>query len=862
MHLKIVFLLLLLCGLTNSNAYDLSSPQDKLKLEINPSQIAAQVHFNIQFQSQTVFTNASTFLIDLNGHCDQNFAYQKCSAFETVNDSWKDPLSGESITNIYTKKEYFFTLKDSLHSASQCVIEFRVFENAVAYRFKVISYRDAYQGDKSYFPYQAQDSAWWMPKDCFAFEGLYQHSLTNTLHKTMLIPFLGHRGDSLWYSIHEAALLNYPLFDLAKNSSHQLETVLRYEAVDSPLIAKHFFQSPWRVISLGNSAAEISNSKTVANLNEPCKIKNTAWIKPIKFNGIWWEMHEGLLSWQEGKYHGASTDRSKEYIIWAQEHHLDATLTEGWNRGWNNYGSDKKSVQQFNTPASDFDWEDILKFAAKNKINWIAHHETQADYKMYDSIAETLFKDLHHKGVHYLKTGYAGVGMQYGQTQIEHFQKIVELAAKYEICLDVHESIMPSGIERTWPNLLTQEAGRGNEWNATYEGLPPYYATLLPFTRNMLGAFDYTPGILNLSNNSNHSKRGFTTLSHELALNIVLYSPMRMLAQDIVTCSSYRNDFVDACNFMAAIPPVWQERKVIAARPGDYVVTRALQVENKDSTWYIGAIADEKAYQLHIPLDFLEENQTYIASVYCDNQMTNWNTRPREFSKFNIELSNKDSLILSLAKAGGATVKIIKRSSYANQISRSDEPILSNASWRKMNAVFNSIFQRQNTFGYAYRKDTGAIVRYYSMYDSAYQAAGITALTDGKISFYDFKNSDWQGFYNKDLDVLVRLPRKEKLNQVMIHCLASPDDWIYFPRKVSVIVLDEKMQVVKSFIHEYNELPKEANGSRGIEDLEISLEGIEASFIKVKAYNPGPCPADGKGAGNPSWIFCDEILWR
>ncbi len=824
--------------------------------------MTAGVHFSIQFQSQTVFTNASTFLIDLNGRFDQNFAYQKCSAFETVNDSWKDPLSGESITNIYTKKEYFFTLKDSLNSASQCVIEFRVFENAVAYRFKVFSYRDAYQGDKSYFPYQAQDSAWWMPTDCFAFEGLYQHSLTNTLHKAMLIPFLGHRADSLWYSIYEAALLNYPLFDLVKNSSHQLETVLRYEAVDSPLIAKHFFQSPWRVISIGNTAADIANSKIVANLNEPCKIKNTSWIKPIKFNGIWWEMHEGILTWQEGKYHGATTNRSINYIRWAHDHHLDATLTEGWNKGWNNYGSDKKSVQQFNTPASDFDWEDILKFAANNKINWIAHHETQADYKMYDSIAETLFKDLHLKGVHYLKTGYAGVGMQYGQTQIEHFQKIVELAAKYEICLDVHESIMPSGIERTWPNLLTQEAGRGNEWNATYEGLPPYYATLLPFTRNMLGAFDYTPGILNLSNNSNHSKRGFTTLSHELALNIVLYSPMRMMAQDIFTYSEYRKDFNDASNFMAEIPSVWQERKVIAARPGDYVATRALQVENKDSTWYIGAIADEKSYQLKVPLTFLQTEQNYVATIYCDNRMTNWNTRPREFSKFNIAITRLDTLTLSLAKAGGAAVKIVKRSVYDKQKTNDEAPIMEIGLWHRMNHIFNQMFQQQNTFGAAYRKETGATVQYYSMYDSTYQADGITALTDGKISFYDFKNSAWQGFYNNDLDVLVSLPRKEKLNQVMIHCLASPDDWIYFPRKISVIVLDAKMQVVKSFIHEYNELPKEANGSRKIEELEINLEGIEGSFIKVKAYNPGPCPADGKGAGNPSWIFCDEILWR
>jgi hexosaminidase len=179
-----------------------------------------------------------------------------------------------------------------------------------------------------------------------------------------------------------------------------------------------------------------------------------------------------------------------------------------------------------------------------------------------------------------------------------------------------------------------------------------------------------------------------------------------------------------------------------------------------------------------------------------------------------------------------------------------------------MNKIFNAVFQNQTSFEHVLRKDTGALVKYNSMYEKSYPAEGVSTLTDGKISYYNFANSNWQGFYNKDLDVLITLPKTETLHKAMIHCLASPDDWIFYPRKVSVIVFDEKMQVVKSFVHEYNELAKEENGQRNIEELEVDLEGSLGKYIRVKAYNPGLCPANTKGAGNPTWIFCDEIVWR
>lgn len=334
------------------------------------------------------------------------------------------------------------------------------------------------------------------------------------------------------------------------------------------------------------------------------------------------------------------------------------------------------------------------------------------------------------------------------------------------------------------------------------------------------------------------------------------------MAQDIFTYSYFDKAYKNAVDFMAKIPSVWQERKVIAARPGDYVVTRALQVENKDSTWYIGAIADEKAYQLNIPLDFLQPQQDYIATIYCDNRMTHWLSRPREFGTYYISIKSSDTLTLSLAKAGGEAVRIITKNAFDLDNPNQEHTAIQLSLWNQMNKQFNAVFKNQTSYGQAYRKDTGALVHYNTSYDPNYPGDGESTLTDGKISFYNFKDANWQGYYNKDLDVLITLPKSENVHDVMIHCLASPDDWIYFPRKASVIVYDEKMQVVKSFLHEFNELTKEENGERTIEELTIGVEGTKGRYIKVKAYNPGPCPADSKGAGKPSWIFCDEILWR
>ncbi len=855
-------LILILLGLS-AKGQDLSSPHNETELYINPSALTAQAHFSIYYHKIALLQHAKCALIqDKNLNLDQQFAYSHCSPFIKVDDSWTDPLSGEFISNIYNKKEYYFKRKDSLNSASRCTLEFRVFDKALAYRFKVISYTQSYYGDQSNYPFPATDSAWWMPSDCFAFEGLYKNGLIENISTIVNTPFLGHRGDSLWYAIHEAALLHYPLSDLQSNEYHQLETRLRYGSDDSLLMRKYCFTTPWRVLSFGNTAADIANSKVISSLNEACKIANTSWIKPLKFNGIWWEMHEGILTWPEGKAHGATTKRTKEYIAFANEFHLGGTLTEGWNSGWDNYGTSNQSKQNFAKAATDFNWDEVLRYAKEKNVNWIAHHETQADYKHYDSVAEWLFKDLHKKGVHYLKTGYAGVGMEYGQAQIEHFQKIVEIAAKYEICLDVHESIMPSGIERTWPNLLTQEAGRGNEWNATYKGLPPYYATVLPFTRQFAGAFDYTPGLLNLFNNTDHRKRGYTTLAHEIALYVVLYSPMSMLAQDIFTYSNYRKEYTEAFKFMANIPPVWQDRKVIQSRPGDYVVTRALQTTKQDSIWYLAAIADENAYQIKVPLDFLSTKQEYVATIFSDNRSTQWQSRPRDFSVNYIAIKASDTFTMSLAKAGGATVRIVTRAVFDQENKAQEKPIIQIPLWNRMNYIYNAVFQHQSTYGYAYRKDTHAVVHYSSRYDSNYPAQGDLSLTDGKISYYDFSDGNWQGFFNKDIDVTIDLPKNEVLHQAMIHCLASPDDWIYFPRKVSVIVLDSNNQVVKSFIHEYNELPKEENGQRKTDDFEIDLLGVTGKYLRVKVYNPGPCPKDSKGAGNPSWLFCDEIVWR
>lgn len=545
-------------------------------------------------------------------------------------------------------------------------IIFRVFNDGFALQYE--------------FPEQAKDSiiilseattynfvsepqAWTIPWRTEYYEAIW-HKTPISQTDTACSPITLETANGGFAFLHEAALTDYPAQNFTFNGN-QIGTFLTpwqsgvsaYEATP--------FVSPWRFMIITHNLADMMASRIMLNLNEECKIEDTSWIKPMKFIGIWWGMHQKSMTWEAGPTHGATTTNMKRYLDFAAQNNIDGVLAEGWNLGWDDWGNwDPSKRFDFVTPYPDWDMDEISRYADSLGVQIIGHNETGGNAADYELHLDTAYQYHAAHNIHAIKTGYVYPiittvdGQEYNRSQsgVRHYRKVIETAAKYHICIDNHEPVMPTGLQRTYPNLFTQEGVRGQEWNAWSAdgGSPCEHVTVLPFTRVMAGPVDYTPGVFNFENPIIPTTRVHATLANQLALFVIMYSPLQMACDLPENYMKHPDEF----QFIRDVPCDWERSILLDGVIGDFAVM-ARQRRGGDD-WYIGAVTDENARETTIDLSFLDDNATYIATIYADGQDANWQTNPYSTNIEKSEVTCNDSLTIRMAEGGGYAISIVK----------------------------------------------------------------------------------------------------------------------------------------------------------------------------------------------------------
>ncbi len=691
-------LLLITCLITmNLFSQQINSPDNQLKLSFKINN-QGELFYNLSRKGKEVVKDSRLGLILKDQPSfDKNFEIVHIDT-SSYDETWK-PVWGQvsQIRNNYN--ELKITLNQKNIKNRVMVLTFRLFNDGLGFRYEFPEQKSLkyfiVEDELTEFAMTGDHKTFWIPGDYDSQEYTYHTTPLSRINAELYnsypeisvktvefanmvqTPLMMKSKNGLYINIHEAALLNYPAMYLRVNKKiFVLKTELCPDAVGNKAYMQTDCRTPWRTIILSDKAEDILASKLILNLNEPSKIKDVSWIKPQKFIGIWWGMHVGIYTWSytnidnvklghvdwdslkpNGK-HGATTENTKRYIDFAAKHHIPAVLVEGWDVGWEDwFGNWKENVFDFVTPYPDFNIEELHHYAESKGVKLIMHHETSGSATNYERRMEDAFKFMKKNGYDDVKTGYVGKIIPRGehhdsQWMVEHYIRVLKLAAKYHICVDSHESVRPTGVQRTYPNWIAAEAARGNEFNAWSKGNPPEHETILPFTRLMGGPMDYTPGIFQVKMDyyrPGDTMQVHTTLVKQLALYVTMYSPLQMAAD---FPENYER-FHDAFTFIEKVPVDWSDTKIIKAEPGDYVII-ARKDKNSDD-WYLGAITDEKARTFNIDLSFLDK-ENYEVTLYKDAPDADWKNNPMAYKIETKKMYNSEKLKLQLAPGGGEAI--------------------------------------------------------------------------------------------------------------------------------------------------------------------------------------------------------------
>ena len=624
----------------------------------------------------------------------------KTSSFDKI---WT-PVWGEQakIRNHYN--ELAVTL-DQSSTDRKMIIRFRMFNDGLGFRYEFPQQENLVyfiiKEEHTQFAMTGDHTAYWLPGDYDSQEYDYTTSKLSEISSKFDEAWVGNASqtqfsksavqtalmmkteDGLYINLHEAALKEYSLMNLnLDENSLVFESWLTPDAIGNKGYIQAPAVSPWRTIMVSDDATDILASNITLNLNEPNKIEDTSWIKPMKYVGVWWEMITGKSTWNytdefpsvklgetdfenaepNGK-HGANTAHVKEYIDFAAENGFDGVLVEGWNVGWEDwFGHSKDYVFDFVTPYPDFDVEGIQKYAESKGVQMIMHHETSGAIRNYERHLDTAYQFMNTYDYPAVKSGYVGDIIprgehHYGQWAINHFLYAVKKAADYHIMVNAHEAVRPTGLRRTWPNLIGNESARGTEFQA-FGGSKPNHVTILPFTRLIGGPMDYTPGIfemdiskINPDNNSHVN----STLANQLALYVTMYSPLQMAAD---LPENYKR-FPDAFQFIKDVALDWDESKYIEAEPGEYITVarKAKGTEN----WFVGNVNGTTPRTSKIKLDFLEDGKKYEATIYADAKDADYKTNPQAYKITKKSVTSKSTLKLTSAPGGGYAISIFEK---------------------------------------------------------------------------------------------------------------------------------------------------------------------------------------------------------
>lgn len=581
---------------------------------------------------------------------------------ERTNDETWNTVVGEQrvIRNNYN--EVAFYLSETTDNGRLFTVRFRIFDEGVAFRYEIPAQprfqRLIISDELTEFNVDSNSNAWRIPAyQPDRYEYNYEKRPVYALASSVHTPLTIETPHGNYISIHEAALINYGSMTLKLNSLNRLQSDITPLSDGMRAYVDLPFDTPWRVIMIADSPIELITNRMVLNLNEPPK-QDFSWVRPIKFIGIWWAMFVGEWTWAPGDRHGATTKHAKEYIDAAKRLGIDGVLMEGWNDGWEGDWLQNGASTNFIKSVSDLNLDEVAFYARDNGINIIGHNETVGFIDNYERQMEDAYKYYSSIGINYIKTGYAGSMMtiqgrkefHHSQAGVRHYQKSVEMAAKYHICLDIHEPIKGTGLERTWPNLLTREGARGQE----YEGgaLSPSHATILPFTRLLAGGMDYTSGIFDVSN---VAKRLASTLARQLAYFVTIYSGMQMAAD---RPKFYEEVQPAAYNFIRQVPVSWEYTVPLLGKIGEYYVVARKDRYSDD--WYVGGVTNEEAHRVRLNLDFLDEDTQYTAEIYRDSDTAHYRDNQLGITIETRRITRADNLDIWMAPGGGFAVRITK----------------------------------------------------------------------------------------------------------------------------------------------------------------------------------------------------------
>ena len=618
----------------------------------------------------------------------------------TFKETWK-PVWGEESEILNHYNELLVSLEQN-NTNRKMNIRFRVYNEGVGFRYEFPSQKEltyfVIEEELSQFAMTGDHTAWWIPGDYDTQEydymesklseirGLMKEAVTENVSQFAFSPtgvqtsLMMKTKDGLYINLHEAALVDYSLMNLnLDDKTFVFQSWLTPDAKGDKGYLMAPCHSPWRTIMVSDDARKILASRLILNLNEPCAIADTSWIKPVKYVGVWWEMITGKSSWsytndlptidlntvdytktKPNGTHGATNENVRKYIDFAAKHGFDQVLVEGWNVGWEDwFGHKKDYVFDFVTPYPDFDLKALNEYAHSKGVKLMMHHETSGSTRNYERHMKAAYELMNKYGYNSVKSGYVGdilpVGEHhYSQSTINHYLYAIKEAAKYKIMVNAHEAVRPTGLCRTYPNMIGNESARGTEYEA-FGGNKVFHTTILPFTRLQGGPMDYTPGIFETEMkyvNPNNNSQIRTTLARQLALYVTMYSPLQMAADLPENYEKY----ADAFQFIKDVPVDWQKSVYLEAEPGRYITIARKDKHSND--WYVGCTAHEGGHTSELLLNFLDKGKKYEATIYADAKDANWKTNPKAYTITKQKVNAKTKLKLTAAQGGGYAISI------------------------------------------------------------------------------------------------------------------------------------------------------------------------------------------------------------
>lgn len=696
----IQFLFVLLISINSSLAQELKSPNGEFTMSFSLLQDGTPTYALTYKNKPIIKSSKLGFELKNDKNSLLNGFVITNSKTATFDETWK-PVWGEvsQIRNHYNELAVTLNQKSTDRII---VVRFRLFDDGLGFRYEFPEQKNlvyfVIKDEKTQFAMTGNHTANWISGDYDTQEydyttsklseirGLSSKARSENASQTWFsdtgvqTALMIKTTDGVYINLHEAALINYSCMNLNLDDKNMIfESWLTPDAKGDKGHIQSPSNSPWRTIIVSDDARAILSSKMTLNLNDPCKIEDTSWIKPVKYVGVWWEMITGKSSWsytndfpaiqlgitdyskaKPNSTHAANTVHVKEYIDFAAKHGFDGVLVEGWNEGWEDwFGHEKDYVFDFLTPYPDFDLKGIHEYAKSKGVKMIMHHETSGSTRNYERHMDKAFKFMNDNGYEAVKSGYVGpilpVGEHhYSQSIINHYQYVIEKAADYKIMVNAHEAVRPTGICRTYPNMIGNEAARGTEFQA-FGGSKPNHVTILPFTRLIGGPMDYTPGIFEMDikkfspNNNSHVN---STLANQLALYVTMYSPLQMAA-DLI---EHYNQFPDAFQFIKDVAVDWENSIYLEAEPGDYItVARKAKGTNN---WFIGNVNGETPRTSNIKLDFLDKGKKYTATIYADGKDAHYKTNPQSYVIRKMKVTNTTKLSQLSASGGGYAISI------------------------------------------------------------------------------------------------------------------------------------------------------------------------------------------------------------